>query len=252
VKHSILLILLSLLILSAELIGGEGKIRRHEISGGLGIVQLTLKDDLSSPMRYSGDAASYFIRHSMGIRNGVHTVSLVYDTGNLTSSISTANRSYESFHRFRIMGGYSRAIWRFFDGNASLFLGFQSDNQFIRREHIYINTTSELVFEFYSSLGPSVSVSYLPAPRHRIGAGLHGSVFAFILRSPYAVKGNMQGTLQAFGSFRQLSTEVRYGYLILTDVTVYLSYSLNFYSHTFPRTISFGLGVLTLSAGVSL
>jgi hypothetical protein len=252
VKHSIPLILLSLFLLSAELIGEEGKIRRHELSTNLGIVQLVLKDDLSSPMRYSGDASTYFIRHSLAIWNGVHTVSLFYDTGKLTSSISIANRSYESFHRFRITGGYSRGVIKFLDGNAVLFLGFLSDNQFIRREHIYINTTSELIFEFYTSLGPSLSVSYLPAPRHRLGAGLHGSVFAYIFRSPYAVKGNMQGTLQAFGSFRQLSTEVRYGYLIFPNVTVDVSYHFNFYSHTFPRITSYESGVIILSAGVRL
>jgi hypothetical protein len=231
---------------------GEEKPRRHEIMGGIGIIHLLLKDDLVSPIRYSGETYALFARHVFHARSGFHTLSVLYDSGNLTSAISGINRSQGSYRRFRVTGGYAWAIYRFFKRDAVLFLGVLSDNQIVRREHLYINSNSELMFEYYTSIGPSLSVTYAPYSRHRFNAGFHGSVMAFIVKSPYAVRGHIGGSLKIFDSFKQFSTEVRYGYLIVPNVSFEISYFFNYYTHTFPRMVHSGSDTVILSLGVRI
>jgi hypothetical protein len=213
--------------------------RQQIIGGGIGVYSHTLLDRHASPLRYSGVDPGYFVRYQRLTGGGVHDITAGYVQGELTPDGAGFGALRESYKRARFRGGYRHRLTTVLDEKIVISGGFFIDNVFTHREHWYLARSSELFVEFYSALSPVLSLRYRLHPRHSISVSGAGSTIAFVVYSPYAVRGSVEYAFEFFGSFRQAALDLEYSYGISDSLALQAVYAFVHYRHDLPKSIQF-------------
>jgi hypothetical protein len=222
--------------------------REQIIGGGIGVYSHTLLDRHASPLRYSGADPGYFVRYRRTTGKGIHDISAGYARGELKPDRTGFGALREHYMRVGFRGGYLHHLASVFEHRIGISGGFFFDNVFTHREHWYLPRSSELFVEFYSALNPVISLMYRLHPRHSISVSGTGSTIAFVVYSPYAVRGSVEYTLEFFGSFRQAALDLEYSYGISESLALQAVYAFVHYRHDLPQSMQFS----TERVGVSL
>jgi len=128
---------------------------QHYISVQSGYSRHMVKDDVISPLVYSGSQIPILLNWQMSARKGQHSITGYYDYVKLTSSItitSPAEAFYAENHNAFIKYSYNRKIVTFTQWETSVFAGPELKFLLNQRDHYYNNYTHYNTGEFISSL----------------------------------------------------------------------------------------------------
>lgn len=219
----------------------------HTIGLHSGYFYMANRDDLESPMRYSGATLPLMLSYGYRGDINVHSARLSFHSGSL-ESVLTSDRG----HRIDATGGaieysYLHSIEIVQEPLLQTFFGVTWNNEVQIREHTYtITVGSESFVELFSSLSVTGQAEYRLSEREVMNARLSLPLVAFVLRPGYAVSPPAPGAnpewsrlkkggrIASWGSFRGLAAEVGYNYSLSRYVDLSMRYALQFTYCSFP------------------
>ena len=234
----------------------------HTIGLHSGYLYMANRDDLESPMRYSGAALPLMLSYGYHGEINLHSVRLSFHGGSL-ESVLTSDRG----HRIDATGGaieysYLHSIEILQEPSFQTFFGVTWNNEAQIRNHIYSTYQggSWRFFEFYSSLSITGHAEYRISERGSMNARLSMPLVAFVVRPGYAdtplvpedntdrsmLKG---GRIASWGSFRGFASEVGYNFSLCSHLDLSMRYAVQFTYYALPAaTMTFigqcGVGLL--------
>jgi hypothetical protein len=212
---------------------------KHSIGVGAGYISQYFIDRQASPLRYQDATVAYSMQYTRNTRVGHHRIIIGYNHGTFTTPAGKANRMFEKYDRVQIRGGYVHTISTFFDDKLLLMGGFYFDNYFTYRDHYYFATRNEIFVEYVSAFHPVLEVFYRIGERSEFRSAAALSAIAYMVNSPYSVRGPVQHSFQFFDSYRQLDLLISYRHLFTDRMHIDVQYNFNYYRHTVPLELKF-------------
>lgn len=212
---------------------------KHSIGIGTGYVSQYFIDRQASPLRYQDATVVYSLYYVRNTPHGQHRITVGYNNGTFTTPAGEPDRMIEQYDRLQLRGGYIHTIATFFDDRLRLMGGFYFDNFFTYRNHYYFATRNEIFVEYVSALHPVIEAFYRLGERSIVRSGAAVSAIAYVVGSPYSVRGPVQYTFQFFDSYRQADLLISYQRLLTDRMHIEVQYNFNYYRHTVPLELKF-------------
>lgn len=224
------------------------QIPKHQFGIGLSGSFIGVKDDLVSPLHYSG--IGYPVQLDYWYNNDLsrHNLQIVFGSARIKSS---AGNFIEN-----IIGGfrydYDRLIGTMFGGNANFFAGLSWNSFFSSRESIFrlnrVDVPSHYSGEILTSVGISILGEYNVKTRHRLLVKLFSPFLVYIKRPAYSLglaKGNSNPTFintltdeyyVFVGDFKQWNLKLLLENRLYNRFGLGFTYCVDYYHFSKPRS----------------
>ena len=90
-----------------------------------------------------------------------------------------------------------------------------------------------------SAFHPVIEAFYQLGERSIVRSGAAVSAIAYVVGSPYSVRGPVQYTFQFFDSYRQADLLISYQHLLTDRMHIEVQYNFNYFRHTVPLELKF-------------
>jgi|GEM_PF-6700264 hypothetical protein len=205
---------------------------RHRFGFGIGLGHDAQKDELVSPLRYSGLLVPFHFEYSFRGRNHGHIVEVEFGASTLTSAISRGVSHTQDLYLIDVHGGYERRIdapqpW-------GVWLGVETEHHYAFREHHYTPVINEYAGIYYSAVGPSFSLNRRIRTAGELGFHVAIPILAFMIRPPYSLKGSWEPDVVLLNELTGASSNIYYTYDLSRSFALRLRYGFSFYRTEIP------------------
>ncbi|MCF6271412.1 MAG: hypothetical protein L3J41_17000 [Melioribacteraceae bacterium] len=188
IKIILYILFFSLLLFRGNL-AQTTKRQNNEVGISIGLTSYSVKDQLASPLNYSGIyipfGFSYFYKSLLNY----HRFSLGYNSQTkLKSRISSSAAHIAEFSYANLQYEYARHITGFFNNKLRLYLGGKWNNNFTVREYSFSKYNGEASGEVFSSIGLLLLSNYEYSDETNMQISLSFPLLSYIVRSPYSLK----------------------------------------------------------------
>lgn len=179
---------LSIILICNSVYAQESK--KHHIGFRLGFGHYSTRDNLVSPLMFSGNKAPLKLYYQYNGLENRHLITIFYNNGEIRSSVN--NRADELAAGFNY--GYHRNISSFLNNKGKIFIGGIWNNHFIFRNYFFKSYESSLPcytdtdsWELVSSLSLSSCIEYYNKPKNRFIFQTYIPFIAHVNRPSYSL-----------------------------------------------------------------
>lgn len=223
VRSAFLALLWALLTISSV----EGQpVSQHRFGVGIGLGHDAQKDELVSPLLYTGLMVPLHLEYSFRGRNNRHAIEVDFGASTLSSAISKGIAHTQDFFLVDVHAGYERNLRS--STSWGMWLGIESEHHYAFREHHYTPGIREYAGIYYSSVGPALTLTRRIRGTDVLGLHAALSVAAFMIRPPYSLKGKWEPDLVFLNEFAGVSSNIYYTYDLSSALALRARYGFSF------------------------
>lgn len=204
------LIMLIAFLVSFTQVRAQPVIPKHRFGAGVGVLNEAHRDELISPLRYSGVLFPVQVEYLYrGVRNR-HHLSVIYAEQSFHTSISQGNIHTQEGYLIEVRGQYARRIAHSGDERFQLLAGMLVDSYNSFTKHWYRSSIEEYTGIYYLAFSPALTVTRTLRGQDEVAFNIATSGIAYVIRPPYSVKGAWKPRVVTLDRFVKLAAGLTY------------------------------------------
>lgn len=240
---SIVLVLVGC-VLIAQSVEAETKNTR-QLGIGLGLFTMRSKDNLASPFTYNGDGRGWLIKYRAQNVKRRHHISLIWDSGLLTSSLTRGHNHRIELTRVQVKYAYHRSFLSESSRRVRLLWGVVQQAFLHFRRQFYTQSGREYFGEFVGSVQPSIALHFTWTPQSSLSYDLSVPALAFLWRHAYGMDRSGDFDTTSLHQFLSVEHNFVWTHHLSNRWSVQIQYWGQFYRYTEPRRVQIGIDHLS-------
>ena len=231
-------------LLIAQSVEAETKNTR-QVGIGLGLFLMRSKDNLASPFTYSGDGRGWLIKYRAQNAKRRHQISLMWDTGLLTSSITRGHNHRVELTRIHVRYAYHRAFRSDSSGRLRLLWGVVQQAFLNFRRQFYSQSRREYFGELVGSVQPSIALHFEWTDRSSLSYDLSVPALVFLWRHTYGMGESGDFDTTSLHQFLSVEHNLVWTHNLSNRWSIQIQYWGQLYRYTEPRRVQIGIDQLS-------
>lgn len=221
--------------------------KKHKLGIESGLFHCRIKDDLASPVTYSGSGFPARISYGYYGVQSIHYLEFSYIFHDINSKLSGHfGDHYGNLLLLQGKYGFVRFRKKYFDNRARLYLGLNLDCLYAKKEYYYFSGINEIFRELTFSISPSIYVKYGLKNKQYLTFQFSIPVLTCIMRPSYSGKMDFTPFFTSVNKYLGFESSAAYEFVLTKSFNIRIQYYFMYYRYPDPRIIRTSMDYLSL------